>query len=149
MPTTDTGRLGMSPDEYDFDEAWDDVQGQERIAGAEDAFRAAYARALVRLPAKVRDFALERCLIFTIGRDGQQAAVCWPASIVDKRQRRWIIVMDEDMGVDVEATIAHEIAHAWLGHRESGSAAHPHSNDVAADDLAVEWGFARSYPDQQ
>ena len=50
------------------------------------------------------------------------------------------------MSADVDSTIAHELAHAWLGHVETGYVDHPDRDEIAADALAVEWGFERSYP---
>ena len=135
---------------YGFDEAWEDCGSSEFLApGAGDAFRAACAGALVRLPLNVREFALERCSIFTIGRGTR--ATCWPGS----RKKRWIIVANESMRGNVESTIAHEIAHAWLGHTPNEPIAEgeltailegePPANERAADDLIVKWGFKRCY----
>ncbi len=133
----------MNAIDYGFAEAWDDCGSLAFLAtGASEEFRAACARTLVRLPEDVRDFALERCCIFTLNRNTR--AACWPGS----RRKRWIIVANEGMRGDVESTIAHEIAHARLGHvapYELTNEAELPRNEREADDLIVRWGFARRY----
>jgi hypothetical protein len=63
----------------------------------------------------------------------------WPLSAIDKRQRRWLIISVEDG--DLEHRIAREIAHAWRGDEKDTLEV-----EKAADDLAVDWGFGRAYP---
>ena len=130
---------------YDFDEAWYDLGRTGTLATDDDKFRAAYARTLVRLPEEVRQFALDRITILSIGRTA--AGICWPSSIIDKRSRKWIVVIDDnyDGRTDMESNIAHEIAHARLSHNRLSPDLGP-SCEKEADDLSVEWGFARCYP---
>ena len=121
---------------YALQEAWDDLEDPGRYLGTDNA-RAAYARVLGRLPVDIRHFALERCFVVCVGRELN--GMTWPLSMIDKRQRRWLIVCGEDNGL--EDRIAHEIAHATRGDQR-----HELGIEKAADDLAVAWGFQRSYP---
>ena len=58
-----------------------------------------------------------------------------------RSRNRWIIVLDdaEHSSKDFDATIAHEIAHAWLGHDRIGEI--PEDCEPQAAALAREWGF--------
>lgn len=131
--------------DYSLDDAWYALGETGVLASDDDNIRGAYAHVLVRLPPKIRHFALERIIILTIGRTAQ--GICWPASILDRRRRKWLIVMDENFDGDLESAIAHEIAHAWLGHNHLMIVGNTCEAD--ADGLAVEWGFSKSYPDLQ
>jgi len=67
-------------------------------------------------------------------------------------ERRWLVLLNIDLvadGAESEAargTIAHEIAHAWLGHGVRSPEASPlasfEDNERAAERLATQWGFA-------
>ena len=131
--------------DYNLNDAWYAL-GKVGVLASDDAnFRRAYAHVLVRLPPKIRFFALERITILTIGRSAQ--GICWPASIFNRRRKKWLIVMDDDFDGDFESAIAHEIAHAYLGHNRLMLIGNTCEAD--ADALAVEWGFSKSYPDPQ
>ena len=54
-------------------------------------------------------------------------------------------MIDEKYDGDMESQLAHEIAHARLGH-DRLSPDIDHSCEKQADDLSVTWGFARCYP---
>ena len=132
--------------EYDFDEAWYDLGRTGTLLGDDENFRAAYARVLVRLPEEIRRFTLDRITFLSIGRTA--SGWCWPMSAIDKRSRKWLIVIDENYSGDMESNIAHEIAHARLGHNAlaGGTPAAAASVEGEADDLSVAWGFTRCYP---
>ncbi len=98
---------------YTFKDAWYDCGSVNFYAGDDEGFQAALSRVLVRLPSKAREYALRRCTIFSIGEGA--GGIVWPSRIVDRRKRRWVIVIDANTD-DLESVIAHEIAHAWLGH---------------------------------
>ncbi len=127
---------------YCFEEAFYDLGCLGSYAGDDDQFRAAYARVLVKLPEDVRHYALDRCTVLSIGRAAR--GIVWPSRIVDRRRCKWLIVMDEECSLDLESAIAHELAHAWLQHDRLSPDVDPNC-EAAADSLAVEWGFSRSY----
>lgn len=67
-------------------------------------------------------------------------------------ERHWLVVLNHDLGADdadqeaARRTIAHETAHAVLGHSCCRGAMAPHlefeETERAADRLATDWGFA-------
>ena len=136
--------------EYGEDEAWYDVSGPAIFAGDDDRLRLALASVLVRLPKRVRHFVQRRCQILSIGGLGVWG-ITWPASIVDKRKVKWLIVMSETAYRSQgrrESAIAHEVAHAWLGHNRLDPDISPDVEEEA-DNQAVAWGFSRSYSPAQ
>lgn len=135
-------------EKYGEDEAWYDVSGPAIFAGDDDRLRLALASVLVRLPKRVRHFVQRRCQILSIGLGS--GAITWPASIVDKRVK-WLIVMSETKFRSQrrrESTIAHEVAHAWLGHNRLDPDISPDVEEEA-DNQAVAWGFSRTYSPAQ
>ena len=61
---------------------------------------------------------------------------------LERRTRNmWLILLHEKLPVDEECSIiAHEIAHAWLGH-DKLSLNFPPSSEVDAAILTGSWGF--------
>ncbi len=95
------------------------------------------------LPADVAAFAIDRCAFVSVGR----VAAGWtlPGRIgVHPSQRRsrnmWIIVLLESLPPeDANGAIAHEIAHAWLGHDMIVGL--PEDGETQAASMVAEWGF--------
>jgi len=120
---------------------------------------------LQRLPRDVARFALEHCRFVSVGRatlgitlpgrvgtSSHHRQTSWrviPAylhrllGISDREETSehiWIIVLDERMAFDdVQSVIAHEIAHAWLGHDRLGNP--PEDCEVQTARLVQQWGF--------
>jgi hypothetical protein len=124
---------------YNFEEAWYDTTGP-LYYGEDDNFQGTLAHVLVALPEKVRDYTLARCIIFSIGRGA--AGIVWPARVAQSsryRRPKWLIVISEEAD-DLESTIAHEIAHAWLRHDRMAEVT-PREWEMEAANLARDWGF--------
>ena len=49
----------------------------------------------------------------------------------------------------IKDTIAHEIAHVYLGHHRANNDKKTSEKEIEADDKIVEWGFNRGYTDEQ
>ncbi len=97
---------------------------------------------LTKLPEEVAVFAIDRCRFISIGWG--VAGLTFPGRIgVDDYESPlnvWIIVLDDNISSEhVESVIAHEIAHAWLGHDRIGDI--PDDCEVVAANLTKEWGF--------
>lgn len=116
-----------------------------RIAylGESEFTRAHIANAVSRLPGDVQDFACERCRFVSVGEGAM--GITLPGSIGvnahEKRSRNmWIIVLDDRIPVEeLDGVVAHEIAHAWLGHNRCEEVTV--DDEVAAATLTREWGF--------
>ena len=100
---------------------------------------------ICRLPDEVAEFALDRCNFVSIGEEGTGYGIVLPGRIgVHPGERRskniWIIVLAENLpDEDSHSIIAHEIAHAWLGHDRVGEI--PEDCETQASDLVRQWGF--------
>lgn len=89
-----------------------------------------------RLPNNVRQFVQTQCR-FLIFEDHVLGATLLVG-------RPWIIVLngnilDRSSGDDILGIIAHEIAHAWLGH--NGNRLGTREEESAAAQTAAAWGF--------
>jgi len=90
-----------------------------------DDMRALICRTIMHLPAAVADFAICNCSF--ISADRKTKGQTYAASIFTHFTNRgrtmrnhWVIVLDESLlknEQDGQYTVAHQIAHAWLGHR--------------------------------
>lgn len=100
------------------------------------------AQCIAALPTEVREFALDRCRFVSVGHG--VCGLTLPGRIATQEGRTrnvWIIVLDEEEDPDqAKGTIAHEIAHAWLGHDRLGLDSSVEM-EVEAARLAREWGF--------
>lgn len=87
---------------------------------------------LGRLPADVLEFALEKCAFASVGSEV-------PAQVI-RPTDRWLVLLSEygyeGQPAVSETVVAHEIAHAWLGHEESDD---DKEREVRA--LVRSWGF--------
>jgi hypothetical protein len=95
---------------------------------AEDTIR----RTLGRLPAEVRDFALDQCVFASIGPE-------LPAMAIQPPPGRWVVLLSE--GEPSESVVAHEIAHAWLGHETWGTVAEEPRLESEVRGLLISWVF--------
>jgi len=99
-------------------------------------------KTVAKLPDDVRHFVYDSCSFLSV-----QLGLTWPPD------DRWKIILDDSMAddldpSDVESVIAHEIAHAYLGHsvftlpelNPSGKYA-TSPVEVEARELAEQWGF--------
>src|SRR4051794_24203993 len=91
---------------------------------ADDTLR----RTLARLPVDVLEFALDQCAFASVG-DGIRAQTLPPVG-------RWLILLGD--GEQLEAVVAHEIAHAFLGHESPNTDA----QEQEVRDLVRSWGFS-------
>src|SRR5262245_53854275 len=98
-------------------------------------------RVLERLPAEAFEFALARCAYAAIGPEMARAQVLPPLN------DRYLVLLTE--GEKEESVIAHEIAHAFLGHPDTVLAGFrdetvERTQEAEARALAVAWGFTGS-----
>jgi hypothetical protein len=115
-----------------------------RIAyyGEDDRLLRWIVETVARLPQEAREFACERCRFLSVGRSAQGMAV--PAGIAthayEKRTRNmWLILLEEELRDEhAHSIIAHEIAHAWLGHDRFTADA---SVEVETAEKVRKWGF--------
>ncbi len=90
-----------------------------------------------RLPRDVRAFVFDRCVFLSAGR--MLYGMVLPGATA--KPETWIILLSERMhGDDLHSFIAHEIAHAWLGH-DRLSPEVPVDHETQAANLAQQWGF--------
>jgi len=94
-------------------------------------------QAVHRLPDAVREFVYYHCR-FASEDDAGVTIRCVPQA-----GRPWLVTLGQG-GVE-ESLIAHEIAHAWLGHEcdpQAGELRLTQRDEEAACDLTRQWGFA-------
>jgi hypothetical protein len=112
--------------------------GIARYFGVDSPTYYAIVRALARMPEGARAFALDECLFLSVGRSAR--GLCRPTSMLG--DAGWLVVIDERLApTSIENTVAHEVAHAMLGH-DIGDTNISHE-DAEADvrELVREWGF--------
>jgi hypothetical protein len=98
---------------------------------------------LTKLPIDVARFVIDRCSFVSTGR--VNLGLILPGRIgvhfLERRSRNtWVIILSENLPAsEEESVIAHEIAHAWLGHDRLAEM----SDDVEieAANLTKLWGF--------
>ena len=97
---------------------------------------------VARLPEEVRDFACERCRFLSVGRSALGMVI--PADIATHALEEctcnmWLILLEEELPEDdAHSIIAHEIAHARLGHNRFTADA---SVEILTAEKTKEWGF--------
>jgi hypothetical protein len=113
--------------------------------GDDDALMRVIVDALMMLPCEVRAFALEHCCFLSIGR--ANLGMVLPGRIatdpVRRRTRgRWFVLLAEDLPEgDAHGIVAHEVAHAWLGH-DRLSPECPQDCEEQTAGLTRDWGFS-------
>ena len=102
------------------------------------------AQTITQLPDDVAEFALDRCRFLSVGVDCFAMTVSGRIASHDLERRTrnmWLILLHEKLPVDEELSIiAHEIAHAWLGHDKLSLDFSP-TSEVDAATLTATWGF--------
>ena len=91
-------------------------------------------RAVHKLPPKVREFVYGRCVFVSFAEGGGQ---CY----YKRTKRPWLIILGEKAD---ESVVAHEIAHARLGHKcdlLGNNMEVAFKTETEACSLAKEWGF--------
>jgi hypothetical protein len=97
-----------------------------------------------RLPEEVAEFAVENCGYMSVGKSA--LAMVMPVEAFhsltdDSNGNMWLIFLDERCKKkDAHSMVAHEIAHAWLGHKR-GDPNCPKTAEIDAANLTKEWGF--------
>ena len=87
-----------------------------------------------RLPKEIEAFVDRECQ-FLIYHQETQGMALHRDHLEDKP---WVLLLQASVeAADAHGFVAHEIAHAWLGHRVGG---HP-EDELAALELAAAWGF--------
>ena len=83
------------------------------------------------LPKDVQDFVFSKCRFTVFSRDAVATMIC-----VSKAE--YLIVIDGNIpyGENIAHTIAHEVAHAWLGHRHYSDK----QREEETDNKVKEWG---------
>lgn len=99
---------------------------------------------VARLPLEVQEFVLDRCCFASVGRNALAQVLPGRVGlhpVEQKASNMWIIILTEGFRPDEDnrGMVAHEIAHAWLGHDRLGEPP-PDCEDQAAN-LAKQWGF--------
>lgn len=111
--------------------------------GENPAMQSLIAETVAHLAEEVRVFALDRCRFVSVGIGA--TGITLPGRIgvhyLEQESRNcWVIVLDDRVPHDqMHAMIAHEIAHAWLGHDRLGEP--PEDCERQAALLAKKWGF--------
>jgi len=102
--------------------------------GGTDATWRLIVNTIARLPQDVRDFALEECAFLSVGVDILGTVV--PPRLTAKV---WFVLLADGLSAeDGPGIVAHEIAHAWLGH---DFMAPPANCEPEAANLVASWGF--------
>ena len=131
--------------------------------GVEEAMQVAIAQTIARLPRSVQDFACWNLQFVSIGDALRGFALpgrlfsspAWTSAdpiaediAAPPTEKSWLIVLNDSLLLgdaspeDAYSTIAHEIAHAWLGHEFPvwGMQAF-NDSERAASSQAQQWGF--------
>lgn len=122
------------------------------LCGGSDDVTRILIETVLRLPQKVGEYALDRCLFISVGVGGEAApGMCLPGSYLPQEGGRrlrnlWLIVLSEDVPPeDAHGIVAHEIAHAWLRHHPSirleDTIEVAIKQEIDAVKLTRQWGF--------
>lgn len=148
------------------DVTYEEMFSKAPYFGQDMVMRATLAQVLTRVPESVREFVLGKCVI-TSSVEPRFGGIVWKAQVpkqaLDSPHEFWLIVLSElawSAGMDMvrrkglkevaksqnerwRHIIAHEIAHAYLGHDRMNPDL-PEDTEAEADRLAARWGFANS-----
>ena len=126
----------------DYSDPLDEVADQVCYLGESPVLVRQIYQAVLRLPIPVRRFVYRKCT-FVSGDHG----ICLPMAAATNYERRatkkWLIVLKERLPKKhAMGIIAHEVAHAWLGHdRYAVGSEDQETWETAAATLTGEWGF--------
>jgi hypothetical protein len=99
---------------------------------AQRAMEAALARVLPRLPAEVRSFVADECRFLSL-LGGKPYGHCADGLIT--------LALSQLSDTEADCVVAHEIAHAWLGHGPMPDGAQRERQEREAQEQAAAWGF--------
>lgn len=102
-------------------------------------------RTVTRLPAAVQEFVFERCAFMSVGRAAYGLVMppntAAAADYLHWAHDRWIVFLSDDLPeAHAPGIIAHEIAHAYLGHDRTAPGLTA-GVEIEAAELAAAWGF--------
>lgn len=108
--------------------------------GTNDELLHQIARAVVRLPADVREFVLDLCVFAPFS----QTSVGQRHRLAGDFNGYLVLIAEDQTDENTQAAVAHEVAHAWLEHldlhTEAGTDWKADEHQVTA--LARTWGFS-------
>jgi hypothetical protein len=105
-----------------------------RYLSNDSGTHSALVRALSRLPDDALEFVVDKCAFFSIG--GGSNGQCLPSRFTGEAE--WLILIDND-APDLETVIAHEVAHAYLGHGLEDAT--KEETEKQAREQVRAWGF--------
>ncbi len=132
----------MTSETLSAEQAWNSID-QDWLS---DEMKRLICKTIALLPADVQEFATCNCTF--IDFDGKNFGSAWPASLFTHLNRRgrtmrnhWLITFGSALARNRnkgQFTVAHEIAHAWLGHAIMSDNL---LQEKQADDMVKSWGF--------
>lgn len=120
-----------------------DIRYKLHYYGDDGSLESTIVAVIAKLPPDVQEFVGDRCRFLSVGR------VCWGMTMrqmiceIDAKEveDKWLILLEEQTPAEqIESVVAHEIAHAWLGHDRYDPDLLPEC-EVEAALLTREWGF--------
>jgi len=127
-----------------------DIWGNFVYLGDDQDLELLIGDVLVRLPDQPLLKAIDSCVFGSVGRSNQGLTL--PANVLNGGEAEsWLILLDDAMLAskqteDIQSVIAHEIAHAYLGHDRVADAGDV-SIELDACRQVREWGFQGSGAD--
>ena len=121
------------------------------VSSVEDRYyEGLIVRVLHKLPEEVRDFILDGpvSFILAMARGTVHRMTFFLPSGKDRIERDFIVLRFDRSDSDdstMMTTIAHEIAHVYLGHTDESKCHGGAKVEQATDDLIESWGFPRAY----
>ncbi len=136
----------ITPDANGSTAAWDWYFDKVKYDGTNEYARASIAATLGQLPEEVAAWAVEAIGFTSVGGE------IWghTLSLSAYQGLQYVIALDESILQDSNATyvVAHEIAHARLGHAAMANISAAMADEAEADRLAASWGFERKAQQQ-
>jgi hypothetical protein len=105
-----------------------------RYLGNDPRTHRALIRAPSRVPDDVLDVAIDKCAFFSLGGAGN--GQCLPSRFIEGAE--WLLLIYDD-APDIETVIAHEVAHAYLGHSITDPLMPHEETERQARDLVRSW----------
>ena len=128
----------------DWPSSLDEVAYDVEYLGYDNATEVLICETVVRLPSDVAEFVFDRCRFVSVGKAALGTVL--PGYVgthpLEKRNdNMWLVVLGEEFKEkDAHSIVAHEIAHAWLGHDRLAKDVTVEV-EVEACRLVQEWGF--------